>query len=67
MVSQVRCMICLVVEGNEKLSPKLDTLQKHVGKKKMLFLQELLSGNGITTRNLHMQKMRGYMLAYVLK
>jgi hypothetical protein len=68
MVSQVRCMICSVVEGNEKLSPKLDTLHKHVGRKKrLLLLQELLLRIGIITRNLHMQKMKGYMLAYVLK
>jgi hypothetical protein len=26
IVSQVRCMICLVVEGKDKLSPKLDML-----------------------------------------
>jgi hypothetical protein len=68
MVSQVRCMICLVVEGNEKLLPKLDILQKHVGrKKKLLLLQKLLLRIGITTRNLHIPKMNGYMLAYVLK
>jgi len=36
-VQQVRCTIYLVVEGKEKLpNPKLDDLQKHSSKRKIL-------------------------------
>jgi len=52
----VKCMTCLDVEIKDKfLSPKLDILQKHVGrKKKLLFLLELMLGIGTTIRILHM-------------
>ncbi len=34
-VHWVQCMICIVVEGKEKLlAPKLDTLQKHISHRK---------------------------------
>ncbi len=37
LMSQVRCMICTFIEGNDKLlSWKLDTLNKHVAKEKIV-------------------------------
>jgi hypothetical protein len=42
-VHQVRCKICIDVEGKEKLlAPNLDNLLKHVGSWKCLVYQQML-------------------------
>jgi hypothetical protein len=42
-IHQVRCKICIDVEGKEKLlAPKLNKLLKHVGSWKCLVCQQML-------------------------